>query len=164
MTVKGDKARFAIEYALDANPHGVWLNGTIAIWVDSQRVAAQEGSLRDYLHILEGIATLRGRCANPRLFSEPRDKAIALLDAALFSGDDGELDALAEREQWGLLFIDLGIAGWKFYAIESEDLSRLRLLAVGPEQSLEVVVPAEEAFDVFRAASGGLRELAEAHR
>jgi hypothetical protein len=161
MTLIGDKTRFAIEYELDPDPAGVWLNGSIKLWIGNRAVgelpSTELRSLRDYIYMFEHVVSGDGRRSNPTLFAEPMERVVSLLDDALFVGTDAALDAKAEDEQWGLLTFDLGFPADQVYAIESGD--EIRLLVSGKGGPSELRLPKREVYDAFTTARDQLEDL-----
>jgi hypothetical protein len=162
MIIVGDKSRFAIEYELDPEPAGEWLNGSIKLWLGGRAVGeappTELRSLRDYLFMFEYIVSGEGRRSNVALFVEPFERAVRLLDDSLFTGDDHELEQRATEEQWGLLLLELGFPSGHVYAVESGDEVRL-LVSERGVASGEIRLPKREVYDVFNTARDQLETL-----
>ncbi len=162
MTLIGDKSRFAIEYELDPNPAGGWLNGSIKLWIGGRAVgeapSTELRSLRDYIIRFERIVSGEGRRSNAALFVEPSERAVRLLDDALFTGDDPVLEEKATDEQWGLLLMELGFPAGHVYAIEAGDEVRL-LVSESGVASGEIRLPKREVYDLLTEARDQLETL-----
>lgn len=166
MTLVGDPSRFAIEYELDPEPAGKWLNGSITLWIGGRAIGeaprTELRSLRDYLFMFDYVASGEGRRENAALFAQPLERTLKLLDEALFTGDDPALEQKATDDQWGLLLLDLGFPGAHVYAIESGHEVRL-LVSERGTASAEIRLPKREVYGVFATARDDLESLRARH-
>lgn len=161
MSIIGDEKRFAVEFALDDEPAGEWLNGAIHLWVGGVAVgrlpSTELRSLRDYIVRFDKIVSGFGRRRHSGLFAEPIATAVALLDGALFVGADSTLEQRSIEEQWGLLLLGLGFADGHVYLIEDGEMARL--LVSQTRSSHEYRLPAAEVYGVFAKARDELERL-----
>ena len=122
MTIVGDRQRFAVEYALDAEHGGKWLYGKVCFGIAGAQVGDLElgTSLRDFLFSTERLRCERGRRNNPRFATKSAQEIFELLDSALFGSGAPALDAIPNDEQWArqLLTPEVDVFNrWKIYLV-----------------------------------------------
>lgn len=126
----GDRARFAVEFALDLNYGGVWLFGKICFWIGSQQVGNYDlgTSLRDVLFALVSVLRDAGKRQHDTFFHLPAWLCYQRLNHALYLGATAEEEERAEEEMWARFDLNLQVDvfdEWKIFLVEHETGARV---------------------------------------
>lgn len=159
----GDPAIFAVDVELSTDPEP-WLWGGIRIWVGGAVLTDWRGTwLMDVLSSVLSSQRDWGARTNVALHAAGPDRAWALLDAVLYSGEcSPEVEAQALDEQWArhevlgawlvhgkLFYVGDGTTGW--------------LIAGNTGAEHVVECPPGAVDDVLRELAGHLERLEAAH-
>lgn len=153
----GSKDQFAIEFRPGPTPGA----DETSFWLCGENIgtSGEFVTTEDVISLLEGAASFRGKRDNPRLFAMQTKELVQALDSALFTGDDAELDALAELEQWGRHVVRLPIAGVKCYAVENDGICRFVARRAVAQAPLECRAKSGAIDDVLDQAAQEVRRF-----
>lgn len=126
----GDSSRFAVEFELDEDPGGDWLNGQICFWICGQMIGDYESgtSLRDFLFPLERIHCDRGKRSEDYLMSLDTDALADMLYTSMYRCCEGDyLFQKAIDDEWAchaiLPHVDV-LDDWSVFLVENQEIAR----------------------------------------
>ena len=166
----GDKARFAVEFELDAekarSPElGEWLFGTICFWCAGERVGLhdEETTLRDVLNEAKRILQGAPRRGDGDLLSAPKDEVLSRITDALFA-DSGQSDsqARADWERFSPFLVTPRVDvfdHWRIFLVEGGGRGRLIWSRRGDQAARERDLEEGEFDRVLQAFLAGLHRL-----